>query len=460
MAVPAAIYVRVSTADQAEKFSLDAQVRALRDLAASRDLHVIREYNEGGVSGESLAGRPKMQDLLDDADSGLFRVVLVVALDRLSRNLADNLFIRESLKNAGVRIATPAQDFDPSSSEHDLTQNLFGSIADYERKRILERCQAGRVEKRAGGGWLGGHAPFGYRFDPASRSLLPDPEAVPVVTRVYELALKSSPAKIERVLDHQLSARQIRRMLERRKILFYSGRVETYEGEIVPAEWPAILDGSLCDAVLAAKSARRARQVVGVSTHLLTGLGVFRCLSCGSTVKSFPGRKRKDGTRLQYYACSSIQSGVPCNSRRYVPCDIVDEAVSRAVVRGLKGVDLDGGRSGVLDDLSRRLDLVDGKIQRVLGLILDDLVSESEGRSQLRALRAEKQQVEVSIAEATKPLEAGSLEWVMDLDLDWRNQPEMREVISLVVSEILLSPRRVKVILRPPFEKRYNLPLK
>ena len=454
------IYCRVSTADQAEKFSLSSQIKTLKSLVSKNRHKLYRVYNEGGVSGESLAGRPEMIRMLADAEAGLFSGVLVVSLDRLSRNMEDNLHIRNSLNSSGVQIITPAQAYDPSVIEHDLTQNIFGSIADYERKRILERCQTGRVEKRSKGGWLGGVPPLGYKFDPVSKSLLVVEADADQVRRIYELSLKYSPAKISRILDLKLSARQVRRMVEKKKALFYSGRVEDYSGSVIDAVWPAILDVDLADRVMGAKTARLTRQVSGVSNHLLTGLGIFRCLGCGSSVKSFPGRKRADGSRPQYYACSSVQAGLACSERRYIKCDQIDALVSKAVIRGLKNSKLPDDDDSQVLLLQRRADEIEKKIQRVLRLILDDFLTEIEGRSKLKELKAQKFDVQQSIAEASRPVDDGSLGWVMSLDLSWENQPEMREVISLVVGEILLSRRRCKVILRPPFEKVYNLPVK
>jgi len=44
----AAIYVRVSTADQ----HVESQLYDLRELAAQRGLEVVQEYRDSGVSGK------------------------------------------------------------------------------------------------------------------------------------------------------------------------------------------------------------------------------------------------------------------------------------------------------------------------------------------------------------------------------------------------------------------------
>ena len=77
----AAIYVRVSTADQ----HVESQLYDLRTLAAQRDFSVAKEYKDRGVSG-SKARRPGLDALLADARRKSFAVVLVAAFDRLARS--------------------------------------------------------------------------------------------------------------------------------------------------------------------------------------------------------------------------------------------------------------------------------------------------------------------------------------------------------------------------------------
>jgi DNA invertase Pin-like site-specific DNA recombinase len=74
----AAIYVRVSTADQ----HVESQLYDLRELAARRGFSVVKEYEDRGISG-SKARRPALDALMADARRKRFDVVLVAAFDRL-----------------------------------------------------------------------------------------------------------------------------------------------------------------------------------------------------------------------------------------------------------------------------------------------------------------------------------------------------------------------------------------
>ncbi|MCF7839754.1 MAG: recombinase family protein [Candidatus Marinimicrobia bacterium] len=462
MAMDVCAYVRVSTQDQAEKFSLPAQIASLKDLARRNKYTLTEIYNEGGVSGENLVGRPEMLRLLEDAQKGFFHGVLVVALDRLSRNLSDNLFIREKLKNAGVRIVTPSQEYNPDVIEHQLTQNIFGSIADYERQRILERCQTGREEKRSRGGWLGGHAPLGYKYNPVNKSLEIDKEKASWVKMVIEHAAGHSAAETGQLMRNQgydISDRQVRRMTEKHKLLFYSGRVEDYSGNIRKAEWPAIIPEKLADAVIQNKAKLRTRAKVSYTSHLLTGLGRFRCAKCGSTVKAFPGSKRKGRPRPQYYACSSVQRGIECSARKYIKCDRVDNLVLDVLRRALSTRSLPPKNDKRIEILSTRLKTVEGKIQKVLDLILEGEILEADGREKLRALKIQREELQGKINEHRDPVSHDLVERYLGKDLKFLSFEEKRLIISVVVDGILLTSKRLRIILRPPFEREYYEPI-
>ena len=77
----AAIYVRVSTADQ----HVESQLYDLRELAAKRGFEVVKEYQDCGVSGRR-ARRPGLDALMADARQNKFAVVLVAAFDRMARS--------------------------------------------------------------------------------------------------------------------------------------------------------------------------------------------------------------------------------------------------------------------------------------------------------------------------------------------------------------------------------------
>src|SRR5262249_21816588 len=81
-----ALYMRVSTEDQADRGTIDAQRDFLRQFSQLYQLPIAGEYADDGITGTlPLGERPEGQRLLQDAEAGAFGCVLVYRLTRLGR---------------------------------------------------------------------------------------------------------------------------------------------------------------------------------------------------------------------------------------------------------------------------------------------------------------------------------------------------------------------------------------
>ena len=81
-------YIRVSTDEQLDGYSLSAQEKAIYDFASLKGWQVVNIYREEGKSAKSDL-RPVFQQMIDDAKAGQFDVIAVHKLDRFSRSLID-----------------------------------------------------------------------------------------------------------------------------------------------------------------------------------------------------------------------------------------------------------------------------------------------------------------------------------------------------------------------------------
>jgi DNA invertase Pin-like site-specific DNA recombinase len=150
----AAIYARVSTDDKGQ--DPRNQIAALREHAARAGVHVVAEY----IERESASGRrtrPEFERMLADADRGRFGILLVWALDRLSREgTLKTLLLIDRLARCGVKVKSHQEPWlDPSSPMYDLLLPVFAWIANQESRRIGERVKAGLQRVRAEGVRIG-----------------------------------------------------------------------------------------------------------------------------------------------------------------------------------------------------------------------------------------------------------------------------------------------------------------
>ena len=159
-----AIYARVSTEGQGEKFGLDVQLSEMRATAILRNYHLSPEleFVDDGFSGTDLE-RPALDRLREAVSSGQVDVVLAHDSDRLARTLLHHLSLKESLEKAHVILDFVTTEFQ-DSPDGELFFNVKGAFADYERVKLLDRTRRGRLEKARQGYIVGCPAPYGYRY--------------------------------------------------------------------------------------------------------------------------------------------------------------------------------------------------------------------------------------------------------------------------------------------------------
>ncbi len=159
----AIIYARVSTDEQAEKgYSLQTQLEAMREYAAKNGMTTVRELQDD-YSGAKI-DRPALDTLRAMLESKEADAVIVYAADRLSRNLAHSLILREEFNRAGVELHYVNRGKSEDTAESRLMENIEGVIAEFEREKIRERMRRGKIGKAKAGKWAGyGRAPYPFR---------------------------------------------------------------------------------------------------------------------------------------------------------------------------------------------------------------------------------------------------------------------------------------------------------
>lgn len=180
----AAIYARVSTADQVKGTSLDGQVALCQDYAKEHGYTVVKVMQED-ASGARL-DRPKLSELRNMAEKREIEALIVFDPDRLSRSMAHMMLLMEDFernKSEVIFVNAPRED----TPEGEMLFGMRALFAQYERTKIMERSRRGK-ERRAKEGkvitsWA---APYGYRFVTGEgRFEIVDAEAL-LVVRMFD----------------------------------------------------------------------------------------------------------------------------------------------------------------------------------------------------------------------------------------------------------------------------------
>ena len=190
------LYVRKSRADaeaeaRGEGETLTRHVNTLLELAKRRHLEITQIYREI-VSGETVAARPVMQQLLSEVEAGLWDGVLVMEVERLARgDTVDQGIVAQTFKFSNTKIITPLKDYDPNNEfdEEYFEFGLFMSRREY--KTINRRLQRGRLASVKEGKFVGSLPPYGYEREKIAGdkgyTLVPSPKEADTVRLIFRL---------------------------------------------------------------------------------------------------------------------------------------------------------------------------------------------------------------------------------------------------------------------------------
>jgi len=144
------IYARVSTKDQ----SCELQLRDLRAYCAARQLNLVREYVDQGVSG-TKDSRPQLNELMDDSRKRKLDAVIVWRFDRFARSTKHLLLALEEFRGLGVQFISYQENIQTDSPIGQTLFVIIAAVAQLERDLICERVAAGIRNARANGKRLG-----------------------------------------------------------------------------------------------------------------------------------------------------------------------------------------------------------------------------------------------------------------------------------------------------------------
>ena len=191
------MYLRKSRKDQEAEAhgageTLANHEKELSALAARMNIKVDRIYREI-VSGDTIAARPQMQQLLQDIENGLWDGVLVTEIERLGRGATiDQGIISQVFSLSGCKIITLNKTYDPNDEfdEEYFEYGLFQSRREY--KAITRRQQRGTIQALTDGKWVYNKPPYGYRIVKLQQEKGYKLEIIPEQAEIIKLIIVSN----------------------------------------------------------------------------------------------------------------------------------------------------------------------------------------------------------------------------------------------------------------------------
>lgn len=136
-------YCRVSTEKEDQLNSLEAQKEFFTEYAMRTGDTLVKLYADEGISGTKIKKRKEFQQMLVDAETGLFDMVVVKDISRFARNTVDLLQSVRKLKALGIETQfLTANMTSMGNSEFVLT--IFGALAQEESANTSKRIKFGK----------------------------------------------------------------------------------------------------------------------------------------------------------------------------------------------------------------------------------------------------------------------------------------------------------------------------
>lgn len=281
----AACYVRVSTENQKENYSIEEQKSRLRAFCEAKDIVIGKMYVDGGYSGGNLR-RPALQELLRRLPE--YDLVIVYKLDRLSRSQKDTLMLIEDyFLTRKVDFISVCENFDTSTPLGRAMIGMLSVFAQLEKEQITERFTMGRIARAKNGYYHGGPtAPIGYDY--VDGQLIINEKKARQVRELFERFCRG--ASIHDCWRHMQarygasggwsSETQIRHVLVNE---VYLGKVK-FQGESYPGLHPPVIPEELFSRAQALLQERKSSLSAGsrpfAPRTLLSGLLI--CGQCGA----------------------------------------------------------------------------------------------------------------------------------------------------------------------------------
>ncbi len=375
----AALYARYSSDLQREE-SIVAQFRACREYCKKKGYTIIHEYADEAYSGTN-DNRPQFQQMLADAEAGMFEVVVAHKIDRIGRNAYDFYKNSHRLQACGVQMEFAAQEI-TNTPEGGMMKAVMVGVSEWYSANLSREVKKGKRENFLAGKAPGGQPLYGYDYGPDKHYVINETEAVAVRT-MFEMYAAGHPYReIQEWLNNH-GYRTRRGNLFGKNSLYDLFRNRRYIGwnvagrhrrtggprnshaadgegvEIVKGVCPAIISEALFEEVQ--KRMDKNKFVEGgrskaVVPYLLSGY-VF-CDVCGEAM-SGGSTVDKKGIRTRYYRCGKYmrQGKLACANRAINADDL-----EKTVFDHLRSVLYD---EGVLDTLV-------GKVQVEYAKLVDN----------------------------------------------------------------------------------------
>ena len=425
-----AIYVRVSTLDQAEEgYSIGEQIDKLEKYCEIMSWTVSEIYTDAGFTGSNI-DRPAMQQLIRDCKHNKFDTVLVYKLDRLSRSQKDTLYLIEDIFNVcNVGFMSLQEKFDTTTAFGKAMIGILSVFAQLEREQIKERMQLGKLGRARSGksmAWI--NAAFGYANNRETGILEIAPLQATIVKEIYNDYMNGlSLSKLAKKLNNNghIGKEKNWNQTAVKKVLsnpVYCGKI-TYNDNVFDGLHEPIITEDFFNAIQIELEKRQKQVLKSINQsrpfsakYMLAG--TLKCGYCGSPFENVLRMPKKGETyKKRVTQCMAryqrkvkglvvYNNGEKCNSKYYVAEDLESRVIEQLAYfqvnpEALKNL-IEENAEPIIDTsgFEKQLRNIENKIKKLSDLYMNDMITLDEMKEKSENLKTDKTVLENKISGA------------------------------------------------------------
>ena len=432
-AIRAAVYVRYSSTNQNDSFSIEYQIEETTKYIESKGYKHVGTYIDAAKTGKKTAGRDALDKMTNDVKAGKIDKIVVFSFSRSFRNTRDALnYNHDLMTNHGVVMESVIEPIDFTNPHGKFSGTNLFAMHELQSDIIAAHVRSGMYIAAQKGYFLGGTPLFGYKLigtgefsrGKERKKYAIHEENAEIVRRMFRMyadgftitaimqMLKNNNVKAQRGGDG-MNKTTVAKMLRNE---FYIGtrhfNIKGYEKIYLKNAVPAIIDPATWAKVQQRHANKKETQPRRRRTlYCLTGKIVCGCCNCQFTGVSM--KPRKDKPHYNYYSCNGRHEKRVCRNKnvrkekieKYCMQQIREhilnpDAIKQIAAHICKNISFDSEElTAKMTKLKSRREKVNGIIKTIRRDIYEHEIDAKEGREMIADYEKELNQIEIELTE-------------------------------------------------------------
>ena len=442
-------YARVSSDTDEQLNSLDNQISYYENLIKQNKAWTfVPGYIDEGLSGISTKKRKHFNEMIEDAKSGGFDLIITKEISRFARNTLDSLQYTRELLTLGVGVFFQNDNINTLDEDAELRLTIMSSIAQDELRKLSSRVKFGHQQAIKSNVVLGNSRIFGYVKE--DKRLVIDETQAPMVRDLFRLYATGeySMKQLETLFygqgyrnynGNKIAHTTMSGIISNPKYKgYYVGNkvriVDMFTKKqkfLPPEEWVMFKDesGEIVPAIVSEEVWDKANEVLkrrsddvknrqGICNHANLMTGKLFCTHCGAAYYRRES-KSKDGTVNSKWVCSNkINNGADAcpsfpiyeNEIKPILFEVFNEtkvdveALIDEYTEMFKSMETDTESAKQINEQKRIISLAEQKKNKLLELVTMEAITPANFKSMTANCDREIEEAQKTLAELEEQL--------------------------------------------------------